>query len=80
MVSFSHGGLTHFEEVIWTHRLFISTILLFVLGCLCHVCFLLCGTSEDDNGGSLSGVSSFEELFFLSDQLLNSALSTVTGE
>lgn len=68
MVSFSHGGLTLFERVIWSHLLFISTMWLFVLGCLCHACFLLCGTSEDDNGSSLSGVSSFQELFFLSDQ------------
>lgn len=80
MVSFSHGGLSHFEQVIWSHLLFISTIRLFVLVCLCHVCFLLCGTSEDDNGSSLSGVSSFQELFSLSDQLLNSALSTVAAE
>lgn len=68
MVSFSHGGLTLFERVIWSHLLFISTMWLFVLGCLCHACFLLCGTSEDDNGSSLSGVSSFQELFVLSDQ------------
>lgn len=27
---------------------------MFVSGCLCHSCFLLCATSQDDNGRSLS--------------------------